>query len=84
MKSQAGKTGQTLDGFTPQQRFFVGFGQSWCGSQTDQSARLQAFDPHPPDKFRVDGTLSNMSEFAQAFSCKSGDAMVNKNPARVW
>ena len=83
-KSRAGKPSQKLDGFTPEQRFFLGFGQIWCVNQTEQSARLQAFDPHPPSKFRVDGTLSNMAEFRQAFSCREGDAMVNPTPARVW
>ncbi len=84
MKAQAGQPGQKIDGFTPAQRFFLGFGQIWCENQTDQAARLEAFDPHPPSQFRVDGTLSNMSEFSQAFSCQAGDAMVNPAPARVW
>jgi predicted metalloendopeptidase len=83
-KSQAGKPPQVMDGYTPDQRFFLGFAQSWCENQTEQSARLQAFDPHPISKFRVLGTLANMPEFAQAFSCKAGDPMVNPNPARVW
>ncbi|MFI5360723.1 MAG: M13 family metallopeptidase [Elusimicrobiota bacterium] len=83
-KSREGKPSRVIDGFTPQQRFFLGFGQIWCENQTEQSARLQAFDPHPPSKFRVDASLSNMAEFKQAFSCSPGDAMVNPAPARVW
>jgi endothelin-converting enzyme/putative endopeptidase len=83
-KEQAGGSSKIMDGYTPEQRFFLGFGQIWCENQTEQSARLQAFDPHPPSEFRVDATLSNMAEFKQAFSCRPGDAMVNPNPARVW
>jgi len=84
MKEQAGKPSQVLDGYTPAQRFFLGFGQIWCENQTDQAQRLEVFDPHPPSRFRVDGTLSNMAEFKQAFSCQPNDAMVNPTPARVW
>ncbi|MBI3552551.1 MAG: M13 family metallopeptidase [Elusimicrobia bacterium] len=84
LKTQAGKPRQTLDGFSPEQRFFLGFAQGWCENQTEQSARLQAFDPHPISRFRVLGTLANMPEFAQAFSCKASDPMVNPTPARVW
>jgi predicted metalloendopeptidase len=41
-------------------------------------------DPHSPPKFRVNGPLSNMPEFRQAFACKTGDAMVRENSCRVW
>ena len=77
--------GRELDGFTPQQRFFLGFAQLWCGSQTPASAKVMAVnDPHSPGQFRVKGVLSNMPEFAQAFSCQPGDGMVSATPARVW
>ncbi len=85
LKQQAKHPSGMLDGYTPAQRFFLGFGQIWCENQTPQAAKLQVLtDPHSPPRFRVDGTLSNMSAFAQAFSCKSGDAMVSKSPVRVW
>ena len=75
-----------IDGFTPQQRFFLGFAQVWCGGIRDEAARLRAqTDPHSPGRFRVNGTLSNMPEFQSAFSCKAGQPMVRGEAAcRVW
>ena len=74
-----------IGGFTPRQRFFLGWAQVWCTNRTPQIAKVRAVsDPHSPPQFRVDGTVSNMPEFAQAFSCKPGAAM---NPAArngVW
>ncbi len=77
--------GATLDGYTPEQRFFLGFGQVWCMNQTPQEARQRAFtDPHSPGRFRVIGTIENMPEFQKAFSCKAGQPMVSANACRVW
>src|SRR5262249_48689451 len=60
--------GETLEGFTPEQRFFLGFAQIWCENSTPQSARsLATTDPHSPGRYRVDGTLQNMPEFQKAF-----------------
>ena len=74
-----------LDGFTPEQLFFLGFAQVWCENTTDASARARAVtDPHSPGQFRVNGTVQNMSEFGTAFSCKAGDPMVSKQACRVW
>jgi len=74
-----------IDGFTPEQRFFLGFGQVWCQNETEESARLRAnVDPHSPGRYRVNGVLANMPEFQQAFGCKAGDAMVRENACRVW
>ncbi len=75
-----------IDGFTPQQRFFLGFAQVWCGSMRDEAARMRVqTDPHSPGQYRVQGTLSNMPEFASAFSCKAGQPMVRGDAAcRVW
>jgi predicted metalloendopeptidase len=76
---------QTIDGYTPEQRFFLGFAQIWCENRTDQSSRLAAkTDPHSPGRFRVNGTLQNSAAFEKAFSCKPGDKMVSANPCRVW
>jgi endothelin-converting enzyme/putative endopeptidase len=76
---------QPLDGLTPEQRFFVGYGQSWCGQSRDETKRLRAtVDPHSPEKYRTNGVVSNMPEFQQAFHCKAGSAMVNQNRCRVW
>jgi len=74
-----------IDGFTPEQRFFLGFAQVWCENRTEQSSRLQAqSDPHSPGKYRANGTLSNMPEFQKAFSCKAGQPMAPEKRCRVW
>ena len=74
-----------LDGFTPQQQFFLGYAQIWCENSTEQSARVQAAtNPHSPGQFRTQGVLQNMPEFREAFSCKVGDPMVSADPCRVW
>jgi len=76
---------QILDGFTPEQRFFLGFAQIWCENSTPQSERQQALtNPHSPGRYRVDGTLQNMPEFQKAFSCKATQPMVSANACRVW
>ena len=73
------------DGYTQTQQFFLGFAQAWCENQRPEAARLQVqTDPHAPSKFRVDGTVSNMPEFGQAFSCKVGDKMFTAKVCRVW
>jgi predicted metalloendopeptidase len=74
-----------IDGFTPEQRFFLGFAQVWCQNVTPQEARnLAATDPHSPGRFRVNGTLQNMPEFQKAFACKPPAPMVRPNACRVW
>jgi predicted metalloendopeptidase len=74
-----------VDGFTPEQRLYLGFAQVWCQKQTDQTARLLAHvDPHSPGRWRVIGPLSNTPEFAKAFSCKPGEPMVPAKACRVW
>jgi len=79
------KAGEKIDGFTPEQRFFIGFAQVWCENITPQRAReLVLIDPHSPGKFRVIGTVLNSPEFPKAFGCKAGDAMVPQNACIVW
>jgi endothelin-converting enzyme/putative endopeptidase len=74
-----------IDGLTPEQRFFVGYGQSWCTSTRDEEKRLRAtLDPHSPDKYRANGVVSNLPQFREAFHCKSGQPMVRENACRVW
>ena len=76
---------EPIDGLTPEQRFFVGYGQSWCGHVRDESKRLRAtIDPHSPMKYRTNGVVSNMPQFEEAFHCKAGQPMVNANSCRVW
>jgi putative endopeptidase len=76
---------EPIEGFTPAQRFFISYGQSWCASTRDETKRMRAaIDPHSPDKYRANGVVSNMPEFQQAFQCKAGSPMVRENHCRVW
>jgi putative endopeptidase len=73
------------DGFTPEQRFFLGWGQTWCENSTEQSAKLRAqADSHSPGRYRVNGVLQNMREFQQAWNCPPKSPMVRENACRVW
>ncbi|MDD4004711.1 MAG: M13 family metallopeptidase [Elusimicrobiaceae bacterium] len=75
----------TVDGFTQQQSFFISFGQIWCRNATPEKLRMQALtDPHSVARYRVNGSVVNMPEFAKAFSCQAGSPMVSPNPCRVW
>ena len=81
----AGATPGRIDGFTPEQRFFLGFGQIWCQNVTPEAARLRAqTDPHSPGQYRVNGTVQNMPEFWKAFGCTPGQPMVRPQACRVW
>ena len=76
---------EKIDGFTTDQRFFIGFAQIWCENQTPQAMRQQALtNPHSPGQYRVNGTLQNMPEFQKAFSCKAAQPMVSENACHVW
>ncbi|PYQ65432.1 MAG: M13 family peptidase [Acidobacteria bacterium] len=80
-----GKKPEPRDGFTPEQRFFLAWGQIWCESSTDQSAKVRAqTDPHSPGRYRVNGVMVNMPEFRQAFNCPANAPMVRENVCRVW
>jgi putative endopeptidase len=79
------KMAQTKDGFTPEQRFFLGFAQVWCQNSTPESSRLLAkTDSHSPGQYRVNGTLQNSADFAKAFGCKAGQKMISANACHVW
>jgi putative endopeptidase len=76
-----------IDGFTPEQRFFLSYARSWATNVRPEQARLQTKNyPHPLPKFRVNGTLMNVPAFAAAFSCKTGDQMVRADAerCRIW
>jgi putative endopeptidase len=78
---------QPVDGLTPEQRFFIGFAQWDCANERPEDMRVRALtDPHSPSRFRINGVVVNMPEFAQAFSCKAGQPMVKKpaDVCRVW
>jgi len=82
---QSGDSKKTIDGFTPDQRFFVGFAQWACENTREANLRLQAVtDPHSPGFARINGIVTNMPEFAAAFSCKVGQPMVKAKACKVW
>jgi endothelin-converting enzyme/putative endopeptidase len=75
----------SIDGFTPEQRFFIGVAQWACGDMRPEMKREMAVtNPHSPEEYRINGVVSNMPEFARAFSCKAGQKMVRENVCRVW
>src|SRR5215472_4020543 len=87
MEALAGKTHakSTIEGFTPEQRLFLGWGQAWCTNATPEALRLQVqTNVHSPGEFRINGPASNFEEFRNAFGCKSGQPMVRSNACRVW
>jgi putative endopeptidase len=76
-----------IDGFTPEQRFFLGYAQGWRSLTRPEATRLRTFtNPHSPPSWRVNGPVSNSPAFARAFGCKRGDPMVRPDSARaeVW
>jgi len=84
-KSLGGRRPPELDGFTPEQRFFLGWAQVWGANLRPEYARLMAnTNEHPVPKFRVNGPLSNMELFAKAFGCKKGEAMVREKQCKIW
>jgi putative endopeptidase len=84
-KSIEGKRPATLGGFTPEQRFFLGWAQVWGANLRPENARLMAnTNEHPLPKFRTNGPLSNMDLFAKAFGCKKGDSMVRETVCKIW
>ncbi|GAC1577402.1 MAG: M13 family metallopeptidase [Candidatus Elarobacter sp.] len=79
------KSHTKIDGYTPEQRFFLAYAQVWRGSQTEAYIRQAAVvDPHPNIRLRVIGTLSNMPEFREAFKCAAGTPMVREHSCRIW
>jgi endothelin-converting enzyme/putative endopeptidase len=85
MTMLAGRSRPLIDGFTPEQRFFLGWAQIWCTNQNPELTRmLNTIDPHPPARVRVNTPLSNMPEFQKAFACTAGQPMVAERACRVW
>ena len=82
-----GKPRTKIDGFTPEQRFFLSFAQIWRENIRPEALKVQLnTDPHSPGHYRTNGPLSNMPEFAQAFGLKPGDPMVRpaELQAKIW
>jgi endothelin-converting enzyme/putative endopeptidase len=85
MDTLGGKEPPKKDGFTAEQRFFLGWAQVWCQNVTEEALRLRAqTDPHSPGEFRVNGVVSNMPEFQRAFACRVNQPMVRGPACRVW
>jgi putative endopeptidase len=83
--AKSGKEPAKIDGYTPEQRLFLGWGQIWCQNQSDQIARLMAqTNEHSPGQYRVNGVVQNMPEFQKAWGCKAGQPMVSANACHVW
>jgi endothelin-converting enzyme/putative endopeptidase len=81
------KTLESRDGFTPEQRFFIGFAQWACSNERQEDLRVRATtDPHSPAEYRINGVVVNMPEFSRAFSCKPGQPMIKPTEkiCKVW
>ena len=86
-KAEAGKSAAPIEGMSPDQLFYLGFARGWAQNIRPESERLQTnTDPHPVNRFRVDGPVSNLPEFAAAFGCHEGDPMVRAaaDRCRIW
>ncbi|HYL13847.1 MAG TPA: M13 family metallopeptidase [Terriglobales bacterium] len=84
-QDKTGKAAEKIDGYTPAQRYFLGFGRVWCEKRRPELSRmLVTVDPHSPGRYRVNGVVQNMPEFQQAWGCKAGQPMVRENACRVW
>jgi putative endopeptidase len=84
-KQTEGEKLESRDGFTPDQRFFIGMAQWACENQRPENQRVNAVtDPHSPGFARVNGVVVNMPEFQKAFSCKAGQPMVHVPACKVW
>jgi putative endopeptidase len=85
MKALEAKPQPKIDGFTPQQRFFLGYAQVWCQNVRPELARMRAqIDPHSDGRDRVNGVVGNMPEFGEAFACHAGQPMIHAPACRVW
>ncbi|WP_460502037.1 M13 family metallopeptidase [Hymenobacter agri] len=86
-KTAQAKAGQKIDGFTPEQRFFLGYAQIWRTNIRPEAVRQQVqVDPHSPGQFRTNGPLMNMPEFYKAFGCADGNKMMRPTAERskIW
>jgi endothelin-converting enzyme/putative endopeptidase len=74
-----------IDGFTPEQRFFLGYAQVWCENNRPEALKQQVrTNPHSPGEFRVLGVVENSPEFSNAFGCHAGQPMAAADGCRVW
>ena len=81
----AGAEGRKIDGYTQDQRFFLGYAQVWCENTRPEAAQVLAkTDPHSPGRFRVNGEVQNFDKFGEAWGCTKGNGMYPVNSCRVW
>ena len=74
-----------INGYTADQRFFLGFAQSWCETRTEAYQRVRGqTDPHPPGEFRVNGSVQNLESFGEAFGCHVDQPMMPANACHIW
>ncbi len=74
-----------LDGYTPDQRFWIAYAQQWCTQTRPEQLRTQVqTNPHAPDEYRTNSVLQDLPEFAKSFKCKKDAKMVSASPCRVW
>lgn len=86
-KTKQGQSANTIDGFTPDQRFFLSWAQLWRLSQTPESAAQRLLiDPHSPEQFRTNGPITNISAWYKAFDVKPGDKLYKKpeDRTKIW
>ena len=85
MKKEQAASASPPASFTPEQQFFLGFAQAWCTNQRPEFTELMAKNnPHSPPRFRVNGPVANLPEFAEAFQCKPDSPMVRKERCEIW
>jgi putative endopeptidase len=83
--SSAYKSAKTIDGFTPDQQFFIGAAHVWANNTRPAEARRRVtIDPHAPPLYRVNGTLANLPQFQEAFNLPAGSPMVNAQRCVIW
>jgi putative endopeptidase len=85
LEASGAGSGPPIAGYTPQQLFFLSYAQLWASNSRPEEERLLArVDPHPPPRYRVDGTLSNLPELRAAFGVSEGSPMAREAPCRIW
>ncbi|HEX4229175.1 MAG TPA: M13 family metallopeptidase [Bryobacteraceae bacterium] len=83
--AEEGKELKPIEDLTPDQRFFVGMAQWACGDERPEAKRVSAItDPHSPNEYRINGVVSDLPQFGEAFACKAGQPMVSEKACRVW
>ncbi|PYV46977.1 MAG: M13 family peptidase [Acidobacteria bacterium] len=84
-QDKTGKAAEKIDGYTPEQRFYLGFARVWCEKRRPEFSRMLVnVDPHSPVRIRTNGVVENMPEFQKAWGCKAGQPMVKESQCRVW